>query len=290
MKLRILMVTVLVALAMFAPPRVANSMAASQQATPTCGDGHWDRQGDDQTDEECDGTDDYDCRGTCRADCTCPNQAARITLEAYLAEMAGHDPGLFPLSTREPVLGQAAYILARVHGPYATATFRFVDQNGQDIAPLSLTKHGPHATLNEYVGHVQLPTQPFRIAASGTTRDGSSYDVNGKYFDRELYTPQPINITLVNRTGKPVAGSSMTVQLGLTNVGPPDTFNLSVSDTLGLASLATPSTVTLATGDTATVTVVLSGPSSAPSRWSVTLTATGVTNTNTHNSISLPVE
>jgi hypothetical protein len=256
-------------------------------AAPTCGDGHLDRPT-----EECDGTDAYDCPGNCRDDCTCPNQAARIKLNAYVAQIAGRPghQGLYPIMT-EPVIGQSAYVVASVWGPYATAAFRFVDENNHDIAPITLSLDDPLAASGEYVGYVQLPSQPFRIAASGTTRDGSAYNVQGEYLNiAHLYQPQSIAITLDDSLGKPTAGGTMTLHFGLTNHGQSDTFNLSVSDTLGLASLGTPSTVVLASEEAATVAVILSAPASPPVRWDVTFTATSVGNPSVRNSITLPVD
>lgn len=260
---------------------IAQHLSGVPVPTPppsTCGDGQL-----DPPDEECDGANARDCPGQCRADCSCPNQAARVEMTVEIAQIAGRPghEGLFP-SSAQPVWGESYYVVASMSGPYATSSFRFVDVNDQLIAPAILTTDNRMAGTDEYVGNVTLPTQPFKLAASGTTRDGSAYDIVGE----RLFTPQPINVTWDPPTGPLPPGGSTTLRFTIANHGPAATFNVSASDTLGLAPAASPAIVTLAPNETATISVLLTAPVN-PRVWvaDVTLTVTnagdvGITNSS----------
>lgn len=255
------------------------SGAAPPPQSPRCGDGKFQPPA-----EECDGADALKCPGACRADCTCPNQAARVNLFARVAKTGGR-PGHEGLVPTQPVPGQTAYIVATVMGPYGTAAFRLLDASDHLIQAVALQQDRP----GHYVGEVTIPAQPFKIAVSGATRDGTAYDVVGT----TLFAPQPIELIWDMRSINHLPpGGTTTLRFTLLNHGAADTFNLSASDTLGLGRVITPNTVPLATDETASVTVEVSAPSSPPpfKTGSVILTATSSSNPNTTTASAVLVD
>jgi hypothetical protein len=265
------------------------SGAPTATATPasTCGDGK-----NNLVSEECDGTDAKDCPGACRADCTCPNQAARIKLSVMVAQIGGRPghEGLVPIDG-DPIEGQPVYIRADVVGPYATVALRLVDSNDQPIQAVDRT-HNDALTDADFVGQLTVPTQPFKVAASGTTRDGSTYDV----VDGRLYTPQTIQLAWNPFFQSSLfPGGTTTLDFHLINYGPSDTFVLSaVADKPGLTASATTASTQLATGQSVAIAVRTTAANDVkPGTWvNVTLTVTSSTNANVRNSEtgSIPVQ
>ena len=252
---------------------------------PACGDNRL-----NQPTEECDGKDAHTCPGTCRADCTCPNQAARVKLDIDLVQIGGRPghEGSVP-TAREPIAGKTARVLASVLGPSDTAEFRIVDSTNHFIQNINLTGKQFTPGIREYAGDVAVPVQPFKIAASGTTRDGSAYDVVGE----RLFTPQPVALILDPFSGGRLSpGGTITPRFRLVNYGPADTFNFTASDNLGiLRYMITPSSAMLGTGEAMDITVEVSAGSDLRQGIvpKVTFTATSASNASITNSFTARV-
>src|SRR3970282_393618 len=88
----------------------------------------------------------------------------------------GHE-GLFSISG-QPTNKAGQLGLAVLAGSFKTAVFRLVAESGNTIKPITLEKQGhPDAAEDEFVGLIELPTQPFQVAVSGVDNQGKPYDI-----------------------------------------------------------------------------------------------------------------
>jgi hypothetical protein len=180
---------------------------------PACGNGIL-----DPPLEKCDGTDDLHCPGECTLDCRCPGAPLAIHLSFFFVEMRGipEHAGFAPIDGK-PLAGLPAVGLARILGSYRTAHFSLTDENGTWLRALDLAPGGEAvADPGQFLGSVDLPSQPFRIRIEGTTSDDSPYSVT----TAEVYRAEPIRIRLTSISGTLQPGSVATVSSELTNTGP----------------------------------------------------------------------
>jgi len=96
----------------------------------------------------------------------------------------GHE-GWFPLD-ETPTDDTDAACSAAIDGAWETATFAFVDEEGQQLSSLALERLSPDD--GEFLGRCRVPDQPFRVRVTGT-------DAGGKPFMRTLAARYPIRPT-----------------------------------------------------------------------------------------------
>ncbi|HEX2252730.1 MAG TPA: hypothetical protein VHQ65_05650 [Thermoanaerobaculia bacterium] len=162
----------------------------------------------------------------------------------------------------QPVLGAASIALAVLRGPVSETGFELVGLAGETLQPLDLELGNPHAALDEHVGSVVLPAQPFRVAAVGL--DGS-----GTVFRRlypAVFRAQPIEVRI--QSGSSVdslpAGVTTTLSFVVANLGPAGTFRVGASEEHGFVSRVSPVLLDLGMDESALVEVDLSVPAGTP--------------------------
>ncbi len=100
----------------------------------------------------------------------------------------GHEgPGYFSAKGEPPAgVEQVAEASLYGHEAVATARFEMLDEIGNVIQTLYLFKTDNSPDNGAYVGFVNVPSQPFRIAASGQDASGASY----RRVFRRLFRPE----------------------------------------------------------------------------------------------------
>lgn len=189
--------------------------------------------------------------------------------------------GYFPIPG-QPFTGDPQTVRAQLMGPVSNVTFSFVSEAGDPLQSVSLALGDPNAASTDFVGTVSLPTQPFRVMATGT-------DVNGLPFQRifaPLFRPQTVKVTPTTLVNKISPGSTSMFTYEVKNGGPDGTFQISATDTAHFLASFAPPTLTLANGATGIVTVTLNVPQSAVqgSFDSITVVATSTTDATVNNS------
>jgi hypothetical protein len=185
-----------------------------------------------------------------------------------------------------PLAGVAGILEATLVGPATSASFTLVDDSGALIAPISLATDYPHAQPNHYLGALSVPIRPFRIVASGASAGGSS-------FRRQypvLFRPQLLEVRAPDIIDARVpVGTMISLDFTVTNRGAPATFTFASADGLGFSGRPVPTGATLGNGESTAVHVDVNVPMNTPdgSNFTVTLTATNVTDRTVANSASV---
>jgi hypothetical protein len=172
-------------------------------------------------------------------------------------------PYYFPIPG-QPVIGTTQTLLVDLAGPYASANFQLLDSTGKPIQTLALSQGtDPDAGSSDFLGTFTVPTQPFRVAASGTDSAGNAYF---RVFP-QLFTAQSVQVTATTAIGTLTPGSTASLTFSVQNLGgSSDTFNITVTDSCGTATGcgfitgSSPSQLTLDAGASGTVTVQLAAP------------------------------
>ena len=109
--------------------------------------------------------------------------------------------GLFPIN-EQLVANTTLTGLAKLFGLFKTADFSLISEAGDKIQSINLLPGDPEATDYEFVGELQIPTSPFRIAVNGL-------DVNDKPYQRVL--PQIFTASTIKTTPEPTSIFSLLI-------------------------------------------------------------------------------
>ena len=166
----------------------------------------------------------------------------------------GHE-GLFPIQG-EPVTGTPATLEVSLSaGAMSTDEFDFVTEEGQPIQKLEMQLVNSEGQSPQFVGSVDLPAQPFRIAVKGS-------DSNGKQFQRffsNLFHVESVEVSSPDFEEFP-AGSTQQVAFTVRNLGVPRTLRITATDAHQFVSRVEPKQLTLGAGETGSVKVDLTVP------------------------------
>jgi hypothetical protein len=147
---------------------------------------------------------------------------------------------------------------------------------------LALAQSDPNANPTDFAGAVALPSQPFRVVATGI-------DGRGAPFQRTysvLFRPETVKVNRGSFIDGLPEGQTVLLTFNVQNLGPAGTFNLSAMDGANFVSSVNPASLTLDSGATAPVTVTLNVPPSAPigQEDAITLVAISAADPNVRNS------
>jgi uncharacterized repeat protein (TIGR01451 family) len=196
--------------------------------------------------------------------------------------------GLFRLDG-QPILGEDKLARARIFGPYASVAFERVALDGTVLGPFALDPGGHvDAASDEYVGHLVLPAEPFRVYARGVDASGAAF--------RRAFAPtfrgQTVKVEAVTVGASLPPAVTTTIEFRVTNLGVAGSFRITASDEAGFVTEVVPSVISLESAESAVVNVRLFVPNGT-TRQSDTLTvfARSTSNPDTGNSalIGLPV-
>jgi von Willebrand factor A domain-containing protein 7 len=163
----------------------------------------------------------------------------------------GHE-GLFRIQG-QPVAGTSTTLdVSLSGGATGTNEFYLVSEEGQTIQELQM-----HAVNSEeFVGSVDLPPQPFRVAVKGS-------DANGKQYQRffsPLFHAESVEVSPPLDFHEVSPGSTKQLAFAVRNLAVPRTFKITVTDAHQFVGTVEPQELTLGAGETGTVRVNLTVP------------------------------
>ena len=82
--------------------------------------------------------------------------------------------GFMPIAG-QPLSGADVIGEATLLGPFGTASFNAVNEQGDPILPLNLNQGFPEAAADHFLGTFPVPEVPFRVVASGTDFAGAAF-------------------------------------------------------------------------------------------------------------------
>lgn len=167
----------------------------------------------------------------------------------------GHE-GLFKISG-EPLAGIPATLeVSLMATEVGTAEFRLVTDRGDTIQVVRMQAVNSDRAFLEFVGSVELPAQPFRVAVSGRDLKGQSY----QRFYAGLFHAQTVEVLPDSSPDELPVGKTTRVSFTLRNTGSPSTFKITVTDSHRFVSQVLPPELTLGTGESGKVRVELNVP------------------------------
>jgi hypothetical protein len=167
----------------------------------------------------------------------------------------GHE-GLFRIQG-QPVAGTPGTLQASLSASATRTTeFCLVTERGLTILKLQMHAVNSDREFLEFVGSVDLPNVPFRVAVMG-------HDLNGKQYQRffsNLFHAESVEISPKLDFDELSAGSTKQVAFTVRNIGFPRTFKLIVTDAHQFVSKVEPKELALGAGESGTVRVDLAVP------------------------------
>ena len=167
----------------------------------------------------------------------------------------GHE-GLFRIQG-QPVAGTPATLQASLSARATKTTeFYLVTEGGQAIQKLQLHAENSDREFLEFVGSVDLPNVPFRVAMMGR-------DLNGRQYQRffsNLFHAENVEISPKLDFDELSAGNTAHAAFTVRNIGAPRTFNITITDAHKFVSAVEPKQLTLGAGESGIVRVDLTVP------------------------------
>jgi hypothetical protein len=138
-----------------------------------------------------------------------------------------------------------------------TTEFYLVTERGQTIQKLELHAVNSDREFLEFVGSVDLPNVPFRVAVIGRDSNDKQY----QRFFSNLFHAESVEISAKLDFDELPEGSTKQVAFTVRNIGFPRTFKLTVTDAHQFVSHVEPKELALGAGESGTVRVDLAIPS-----------------------------
>jgi von Willebrand factor A domain-containing protein 7 len=167
----------------------------------------------------------------------------------------GHE-GLFRIQG-QPLAGSPATLQASLSASSTKTTeFYLVTENGENIQKLHMHAINEDRQFLEFVGSVELPSVPFRVAVSGRDSNGKPY----QRFYAGLFHAESAEIIPKLDFDELAAGSSQQAVFLVRNIGSPRTFAVTVTDAHQFVSKVEPRELALGAGESGTIRVDLNIP------------------------------
>jgi hypothetical protein len=172
----------------------------------------------------------------------------------------GHE-GLFRIQG-QPLVGTPATLQASLSASATKTTeFYLVDEQGQTIQKLQMDAVNSDRQFLEFVGSVDLPNVPFRVALSGRDSNEKQY----QRFFASLFHAEGVEVIAKPDLDELFPGNIKQVAFKVRNIGPPRTFKITVTDTHKFLSSVEPKELALGAGESGTVQVELTVPATTAS-------------------------
>jgi hypothetical protein len=167
----------------------------------------------------------------------------------------GHE-GLFRIQG-QPVAGTPATLQASLSASATKTTeFYLVTEQGQTIQKLQMDAVNSDRQFLEFVGSVDLPNAPFRVAVIGRDSNDKQY----QRFFSNLFHAESVELSPKLDSDELSPGSTRQVAFTVRNIGFPRTFKVTVTDTHKFLTKVEPKELELGAGESGTVRVDLTVP------------------------------
>ena len=167
--------------------------------------------------------------------------------------------GLFRIQG-QPLAGSSAMLQISVSAKATqSAEFYLVTEQAGPIQKLQMHAVNSDPEIAEFMGSVDLPSVPFRVAVSGR-------DLSGKHYQRffsNLFHAESVEVSAKPEFDELSPGSTRTIGFSVRNIGVPRTFNITVTDSHRFISEVEPKQLMLGAGESGTVLVHVTVPADA---------------------------
>jgi hypothetical protein len=172
----------------------------------------------------------------------------------------GHE-GLFRIQGR-PLVGSPGNLRASLSATSTgTAEFYFVNERGEILHKLRMNKENSDREFLEFLGSVDLPTVPFRLAVLGRDLAGKQY----QRFFAPLFRAESVEVSSKLDFDELSAASTKEAAFVVRNMGPARKFKVTVTDTRRFVSKVDPKEFSLGPNQSGFVHVSLTVPPGTPS-------------------------
>jgi len=167
----------------------------------------------------------------------------------------GHE-GLFRIPG-EPVAGTPAILELQLSaGVTRTTEFYLVTEEGQTIENVPMRTVNSDPSSLEFVGSVNLPGVPFRVAVQGSDLNGEPY----QRFFSNLFHGESVEVSTRQDNDELSPGSTKQIVFTVRNVSVARTFKITVTDTRQFLANVEPKELSLGAEESGTVRVDLNVP------------------------------
>jgi hypothetical protein len=173
----------------------------------------------------------------------------------------GHE-GLFRIQG-QPLVGTPATLQASLSASATKTTeFYLVNEQGHTIQKLPMDAVNSDRQFLEFVGSMDLPNVPFRIAVMGRDSNDKQY----QRFFASLFHAESVSVEVSAKPGvDELSPGTKQVAFTVRNIGSPCTFKITVTDTQKFLTNVAPKELALGAGESGTVQVELTVPAATAS-------------------------
>jgi hypothetical protein len=178
----------------------------------------------------------------------------------------GHE-GFFRIQG-QPIAGAPATLRVRLSSGPKNPAFQLIAVSGRVLQPIELQA----VDAEEFIGSVTLPSEPFRLRATGTDESGAAFQrVSATLFHAEQIQVIPPAVETL------AVGVATPVTFTIRNLGAAVRLTLTATDGHGQVLTVQPSTLQLGSASEGAATVIVAIPETEAERdVSILLTASGV--------------
>jgi hypothetical protein len=167
----------------------------------------------------------------------------------------GHE-GLFRIPG-QPVAGRPATLQASLSAAAAKTTeFLLVTERGETIQKLKMRAGNSDREMLEFVGNLELPKTPFRVAVTGRDSNGQQY----QRFFATLFHAESVEVSPKLSFDELSPGSTRQAVFTVRNIGFPRTFRMAVTDARQFVSRVEPKELSLGADESGIIRVDLTVP------------------------------
>jgi hypothetical protein len=167
----------------------------------------------------------------------------------------GHE-GLFRIPG-QPVAGRPATLQTSLSAAAAKTTeFHLVTERGEAIQKLVMRAVNSDREMLEFVGSLELPKVPFRVAVRGRDLNGQQY----QRFFASLFHAESVEVLPRLDFDEFPAGNTKQATFAVRNIGSPRTFRIAVTDARKFVSKVEPKELSLGADESGIIRVDLSVP------------------------------
>jgi von Willebrand factor A domain-containing protein 7 len=164
--------------------------------------------------------------------------------------------GLFRIQG-QPVAGRPATVQASLSAAAAKTTeFYLVTERGETIQKLRMRTVSSDREMLEFVGSLELPKVPFRVAVRGRDANGQQY----QRFFASLFHGESVEVSPKLDFDEVSAGSTKQATFTVRNIGSPRTFRMAVTDARSFVSKVEPKELSLGADESGIIHVGLNVP------------------------------
>jgi hypothetical protein len=199
----------------------------------------------------------------------------------HLAGRPGHQ-GYFRIPG-QPVAGQPAILRVELSGKTRIVGFHLISPETTTLQPLTMKTDSSDSDESEYLGEVNLPATPFRLAVTGEDESGHPFErVFSPLFHAETVEVTPLDLGLEDL----YAGKTVPIRFKIRNAGAAREFRILAVDTKNFLASREPRVLTIGAGESRDVPIELNIPAniSGYTRETVIITATSTSGSPTTNS------